>query len=80
MPLITQNDRVYFKSKSVDVARICASTFEVEDEHLFKILKSGPEASIFIQCSILVQDRQCVYDPASELTLACISMRFQRLL
>ncbi|KAI2621190.1 hypothetical protein GGR54DRAFT_630279 [Hypoxylon sp. NC1633] len=76
----TEDDRAYFKLKSVDVALICASSFDVEDGHLSHILNSGFDASIFVQCSILVQEGQRDYDPASELSLACLSLRFQRLL
>ncbi|RYC61027.1 hypothetical protein CHU98_g5182 [Xylaria longipes] len=76
----TQDDSTYFKSKSVDVALICASCFDVEEYHLSEILESDTDASIFVQCSILIQEGKRVYDPASELTLSCLSLRFRRLL
>ncbi|KAI0970201.1 hypothetical protein F4678DRAFT_462427 [Xylaria arbuscula] len=77
---ITHDDRTYFRSKSVDIALICASCFDVEDDYLSSILKSDSDASIFVQCSILIQEGKCVHDTASELTLACLSLRFRRLL
>ncbi|KAI1307733.1 hypothetical protein F5Y03DRAFT_114674 [Xylaria venustula] len=77
---ITHDDRTYLRSKSVDIALICAACFDVEDEHLSNILKSDSDASIFVQCSILIQEGKRVHDPESELTLACLSLRFRRLL
>ncbi|KAI0536541.1 hypothetical protein GGR58DRAFT_528215 [Xylaria digitata] len=76
----TQDDSIYFRLKSADVALICASCFDVKECHLSKILASDNDASIFVQCSILIQGGKRTYDPASELTLACLSLRFRRLL
>ncbi|KAI1763802.1 hypothetical protein GGR53DRAFT_466937 [Hypoxylon sp. FL1150] len=76
----TQDDRTYFKSKSVDIALICASCFDVEHGHLSSILGSDSDASIFVQCCILIQEGKPAYDPASELTLACLRLRFRRLM
>ncbi|KAI0547073.1 hypothetical protein F4679DRAFT_598040 [Xylaria curta] len=76
----TQDDNIFFKSKSVEVALICASCFDVEEHHLSKILASDTDASVFVQCSILIQEGKPVYDSNSELTLACLSLRFRRLL
>lgn len=75
-----QDDSTYFISKSVDVALICASCFDVEECYLSEILESEIDASIFVQCSILIQEGKPVYNPDSELTLACLSLRFRRLL
>ncbi|KAI1118430.1 hypothetical protein F5Y14DRAFT_264197 [Nemania sp. NC0429] len=75
-----QDDRAFFKAKSVDVALICASCFDVEECHLSEILKSDIDASIFVQCSILIQEGKPAHNPDSELTLACLSLRFHRLL
>ncbi|KAF2969305.1 hypothetical protein GQX73_g4245 [Xylaria multiplex] len=74
------DDGIYLKLKSADVALICASCFDVEEHNLSKILESDNDASIFVQCSILIQEGKRTYDPASELTLACLSLRFRRLL
>ncbi|KAI3322851.1 hypothetical protein HD806DRAFT_544884 [Xylariaceae sp. AK1471] len=76
----TQDDSTYFKSKSVDVALICASCFDVEECHLAEILELDTDASMFVQCCILIQEGKPEYKPASELTLACLSLRFRRLL
>lgn len=76
----TQDDSTYFRSKSVDVALICGSCFDVEECHLSEIFKSDVDASIFIQCSILIQEGKPTYNSDSELTLACLSLCFRRLL
>ncbi|KAI0506704.1 hypothetical protein F5B22DRAFT_639075 [Xylaria bambusicola] len=75
-----QSERTYFKSKSVDVALICVSCFDVEECFLVGILESKSDTSIFVQCSIIIQEGKPEYSPASELTLACLSLRFRRLL
>ncbi|KAJ8131228.1 hypothetical protein O1611_g2397 [Lasiodiplodia mahajangana] len=76
----TLDDGEYFKLKSVDIALICTSCFDVEDCHLSSVLVSDTDVSIFVQCSILVQEGKRTYSPASELTFACMSLRFHRLL
>lgn len=48
-------ERTLFISKGVEVALICASTFDVEDKHMAEILSSTDNASILIQVSIVVQ-------------------------
>ncbi|KAI1822778.1 hypothetical protein F4861DRAFT_371113 [Xylaria intraflava] len=76
----TPDDGAFFKLKSVDIALICASCFDVEQENLSGILKSDIDASIFIQCSIIIQEGKRVYNSTSELMLACLQLRFHRLL
>ncbi|KAI0428953.1 hypothetical protein F5Y09DRAFT_357310 [Xylaria sp. FL1042] len=76
----TQDDRAFFRSKSVDIALICVSCFDVEDEYLSSILKLECDASIFIQCSILIQEGKRVDDLVAEPTLSCLNLRFHRLL
>ncbi|KAI0199126.1 hypothetical protein F4808DRAFT_433446 [Astrocystis sublimbata] len=76
----TQDDRAYFRSKSVEIALICASCFDVEERHLRVIMESEGDASIFVQCSIIIQEGKPEYDAASELTLSCLHLRFHRLL
>ncbi|KAI2625249.1 hypothetical protein GGS21DRAFT_314838 [Xylaria nigripes] len=76
----TQDDVAFFKSKSIDIALICSSCFDVEQGHLSRILESDANASIFVQCSILIQEGNCEYSSVSELPFACLHLRFQRLL
>ncbi|KAI1428155.1 hypothetical protein F5Y12DRAFT_790732 [Xylaria sp. FL1777] len=76
----SQDDRTYLRSKSVDIALICVSCFDVEDRHLLSILESDSDASIFVQCSIIIQEGKRVHDHTSELVLACLHLRFHRLL
>ncbi|TGJ81237.1 hypothetical protein E0Z10_g7524 [Xylaria hypoxylon] len=77
---VTQDDRAYLRSKSVDVALICVSCFDVEEFYLHEILKSDSDASIFVQCSIIIQEGNPEYNAACDLTLACLDLRFRRLL
>ncbi|KAI0007682.1 hypothetical protein F4779DRAFT_591005 [Xylariaceae sp. FL0662B] len=76
----TQENRAYFMLKSADIALICASCFDAEGGHLSSILESDANASIFVQCSILIHEAKRTYNPASELVLTCLSHRFCRLL
>ncbi|KAI1175689.1 hypothetical protein F4777DRAFT_549550 [Nemania sp. FL0916] len=76
----TEDDREYLKSKSVDIALICASCFDVEGRHLSIILGSESDASIFVQCSILIQEGKRVRASGSDLILDCLHDRFGRLL
>ncbi|KAI0818346.1 hypothetical protein GGR55DRAFT_694556 [Xylaria sp. FL0064] len=76
----TQDDRAFFRSKSVDIALICVSCFDVEETYLSRILGVECDASIFVQCSILIQEGNRVDDWAAEPTLACLNLRFRRLL
>ncbi|RMD42864.1 hypothetical protein DV735_g2274, partial [Chaetothyriales sp. CBS 134920] len=41
---------------AVELALICTDTFNVDDGHLDEILNSHEDGSIFIQCSILIQN------------------------
>ncbi|KAI1283285.1 hypothetical protein F5Y07DRAFT_408682 [Xylaria sp. FL0933] len=76
----TEDDRAFFKSKSVDIALICVSCFDVEDTHLSNLLESDSDASIFVQCSILIQEGKGINNQTSELTLSYLRLRFRRLL
>ncbi|KAI1366807.1 hypothetical protein F5Y08DRAFT_112758 [Xylaria arbuscula] len=77
---VAQDDRSFFRSKSVEVALICASSFDVEECHLQKILELESEASIFVQCSITIQDGNLKCGNPSDLILTCLDHRFRRLL
>ena len=48
--------RKEFLSSVVEVALVCVNTFEVDQEHLNSILRSFSDASIYIQCSIAIQE------------------------
>lgn len=50
----SQNDRTFFLSKCVEIALICASTYDLEDYHLFELLSDPLEASMLIQAAITV--------------------------
>ena len=49
-------DRTAFANKAVEVALICASTYDVDDKVLEAILKSLSNVSILVQASIVVQE------------------------
>ncbi|KAI1266298.1 hypothetical protein F5Y18DRAFT_435235 [Xylariaceae sp. FL1019] len=80
---IDQDVRMSLKSKSVELALICAISFDVERELLPSVLESDSDASLFVQCSILIQEGKPSFKPSgpsSQLMFACLNYRFQRLL
>lgn len=74
------NDRTHFIAKSVEVALICTSTFDVDDQHLGKILAVPGDASIFVQNAIVVQEREQSQPSKPEQHLAILDMHHKRLL
>ncbi|KAK4626619.1 hypothetical protein CLAFUW4_05025 [Fulvia fulva] len=50
------SQRGAFLAKSVEVALICVSTFDVDDEHLPAVLASREAGLVMVQCSIVVRD------------------------
>ena len=54
-----ETQRTEFLLSTVEVAMICINTFDVDQRCLDNILASPPEASIFIQCSITIQEYSC---------------------
>ena len=75
-----EKDREEFRCKSVEAALISAICFDVDDTHLNKMLSDPVKASIFIQCSIVVQEGKLNYSKSSEPVLSILSFRFRRLL
>jgi hypothetical protein len=51
----TESDRSLFVSKGVEVALVCASTYDVDDKHMTEMLSSASDASTLIQAAIVVQ-------------------------
>jgi hypothetical protein len=48
-------DRIMFIAKSVEIAFICGSTYDVEERHLPTLLSSVDDCSVLIQASIVAQ-------------------------
>lgn len=51
-----QTRRTHFMAKLVEVALICCGSFNIDDKHLADAFLYDRDASIFIQCSILIHD------------------------
>ncbi|KAF2217449.1 hypothetical protein CERZMDRAFT_92099 [Cercospora zeae-maydis SCOH1-5] len=73
-----QEERALFISKSVEVALICASTFDVEDEFLEITLRK--DASILLQCSIVIQEGEQNRPCSNVKEASLLDMRYMRLL
>lgn len=50
------SQRTQFMEKLVETALICCGTFDVDDDHIADAALSAENASVFIQCSILIHD------------------------
>ncbi|CAK3844903.1 Hypothetical predicted protein [Lecanosticta acicola] len=68
-----------FLSKSVEVALICASTFDLDDVYLREVLKSPKEASLLVQASIMVQEAEQTL-ANKEPHILLLNLRFKRIL
>lgn len=72
--------RAQFREKLVENALICCGTFDVDDEHLADAALGDQDASVFIQCSILVHDYYSSQSQSTRGSLAWIlHRRWQRL-
>ena len=73
-------DRTQFVSRSVEVALICISTYDVDDHHLPGILDDAGNASILVQNSIIVQEGEHNQTGVKRQYTALLDLRFKRLL
>ena len=75
----THEDRSLFVGKGVEVALVCASTFDVNDVHMAEVLSSTSDASMLIQAAVVVQQGETGQD-WSDGYLSVQRLRFARLL
>lgn len=73
-------DKTAFMAKSVEVALICTSTFDIDDQYLEVVLAEENNASILVQASIVVQEGEHSQGSDREPLLAILDMRRKRLL
>ncbi|KAF2769520.1 hypothetical protein EJ03DRAFT_362265 [Teratosphaeria nubilosa] len=72
-------EQILFVSKSVEVALICACTFNVDDRYLDEILETAGDTAILVQASIAVHEGSCSR-PGWKSDDGLLHLRFQRLL
>ncbi|KAF7189675.1 hypothetical protein HII31_08995, partial [Pseudocercospora fuligena] len=77
---ISHVDRTAFANKAVEVALICASTYDVDDKVLEGILKSSSNVSILVQASIVIHESEHSQTALEGARLARLALRFKRLL
>ncbi|EME77662.1 uncharacterized protein MYCFIDRAFT_84294 [Pseudocercospora fijiensis CIRAD86] len=73
-------DRTAFANKAVEVALVCALTYDVGDKVLEGILKSSSNASILVQASIVIHEGEHCQSALEGARLARLALRFKRLL
>ncbi|KAK5677472.1 hypothetical protein LTS10_010044 [Elasticomyces elasticus] len=76
----SHDERKTYLSKRAEVAVICLDSFNVDDAPLADILDSAEQASMLVQCMIIMQESRLLLAESSELTTKLLSMRSQRLL
>lgn len=77
---VDHNDKTMFIAKSVEVALICTSTFDVDDRYLEFVLAGENNASILVQASIVIQEGEDSQASDREPLLSILDMRRKRLL
>jgi hypothetical protein len=55
---IDDGQRAELYSRTVEIALLCISTFDVDQNHVVRILHEPSAASILLQCSIVVQENK----------------------
>ncbi|KXT06191.1 hypothetical protein AC578_1431 [Pseudocercospora eumusae] len=73
-------DRTAFANKAVEVALICASTYDVDDRVLEGLLKSSLNVSNLVQASIVIHEGEHSQSALEGARLARLALRFKRLL
>lgn len=73
-------ERTELQSKCVDVALICALSFDVDDVVLRDMLCSDKNAFILVQCSIIVKETKKTYSKSAEPVFQLLEHRFRKLL
>lgn len=74
------NDKDTFIAKSVEVALICTTTFDVDDEYVEVVLAKKDNVSILVQASVIVQEGEQSKALDQVQLLAILGMRRKRLL
>lgn len=77
---VDNGDKTEFIAKSVEVALICLSTFEVDDQYLEVVLAEETDASALVQASIVVQEGERNQASSRGSLFAILDMRRRRLL
>lgn len=76
----THKERNEYMSKRAEIALICVDSFNVDDIPLADILSSSEQASILLQCSIVVQESRLLLGASKEPTVSLLLLRSQRLI
>lgn len=71
-----RNDLV---ARSAYVALICVATFDSDGGTLGRLLEDELDASVFLQCSIIIHDKRGLLDIASDNLLSILYYRWQSL-
>ncbi|RAK76570.1 uncharacterized protein BO72DRAFT_497067 [Aspergillus fijiensis CBS 313.89] len=61
------------------LALMCVGTFDCENSHLERMLRNERDASVFIQCSMIIHDRKSLLDGVSSCLLPLFYYRWQNI-
>ncbi|KAK0266010.1 hypothetical protein LTS00_017972, partial [Friedmanniomyces endolithicus] len=76
----THEERNEYMSKRAEIALICVDSFNVDDIPLAGILSSLEQASILLQCGIVVQESRLLLGASREPTVPLLLLRSRRLI
>ncbi|KAF2765281.1 hypothetical protein EJ03DRAFT_369375 [Teratosphaeria nubilosa] len=71
-------DRTILAAKGVELALVCAATFELDDDLLHLVLQGSEQASLLILASIMVQEGHHIRSARQPTHVAVRYLRFQR--
>lgn len=77
---VDTDDRTSFIAKSVEVALICMSTCDLDQQFIPELLAGDNNTSTLIQCSIIIQEGKHSKSDTREESLALLDTRYKRLL
>ncbi|CZS92555.1 uncharacterized protein RAG0_03169 [Rhynchosporium agropyri] len=72
--------RTEFAARAVEVALICMSSFGIDSQHLKSVLVLTADASVFLQCSITIQEHLSSIDLSSSSSASIFLARWRRLM
>jgi hypothetical protein len=74
------SDREEFLARAVEAALTCASSFDVERDHLHDVLQEPDHASIMLQCCVVIHQGEHTISASSEPQTRYMHIRHHRLL
>jgi len=76
---MSDTHRIELSSRAVKIALICVNSFNVDDNHLDDILSNSESASVFLQCSMIIQEGNRAISKTTNSMTSILERRWKRL-